>query len=84
MTRTIISAMLIRRPRLTHDCAECGRPIHGQALRVAGYVDGGPVEAHYYHPIVDEADEQRACAPDGELVRAALRRPGVRTGPISL
>lgn len=73
-TQTIIAARVepLRYPH-ARVCADCGGLVTHRALRVAVKHDGR-VSVVHYHPHVDEDLEQRACAPDHPLVRAALRR----------
>lgn len=70
----IISAALVStKHRATELCADCDRPIYSRPVRVVWKQDGS-VQAHYYHPDIDQDEEIRGCAPDHEIVRAALRR----------
>lgn len=69
MKPLIIAALPVRWTE--HECAECGRIIGGPAVRVA-YKDGSTVYAATFHPHITEDLEQRPCAPEHPLVRAAI------------
>lgn len=71
MKYNIIAALPVR--WTTQDCAECGRTINGPAVRVA-IRENGTVHAVAYHPHIDEDLEQRPCAPENKLVRAAIEK----------